>query len=246
MHVEPEEHDRVAVVLASTYEFVSRNRTYIIGAVAALIVLVVAVSLILRAQAAERREIRSQMAEAVLLLQGMEYGRASLQLESLLERHSGGAIGRELRTLAATAAFMSGNHDRARDLYERIPKTAPAGSYEAQTAREGLAAVHETRGEFVQAAEIYEALAPEAFSEENEPLLLAHAARCYEMAGRVADVRRIGEMLQAEFAETNEYWRREGQRLVARARTLEMHPHMLEETTQPPPVPPVEGLFDEG
>ncbi len=215
------EEDKIIAGFIAAKNYAARYKTAIMLVAAAVLVVVVVSALVFNSRARAQKEAHTQIAEAVFMMQGMDYQRAALLLESLLERHPGGTLGRDIRYHLATAEYLSGNTSRALELFQQILAANPPDDMRRFNAKKGIADCYAAQGDFAQAAQEYEKIAPEAPEKEAIPFVLADAARCYEEAGDFQSVRRIADRLTAEFGKDNEQWKREGARLTARTNTLE-------------------------
>jgi len=215
------EEDRIIAAVQNARDFVIERRAAFLLGLAAVIVIIVVSTLVVNSRAKARLEIESQIAEAVFLMQGMDHQRAALILESVLERRPGGDLGQDIRYHLATAQYLTENYRRALELFNEILAANPEDPLRRFTAREGIAHSYEAQGDFAQAAEQYEKIAPEAPEKERIPMVLAQAVRCYENAGNLAAARRLAERLRDEFGDENDGWKREGTRLVARLSVLQ-------------------------
>jgi TolA-binding protein len=217
-----EQEDKLVTTFYAVRDYTIRHRALFL-AVAAGIVLVAAVSaLVAGSRTRARREIQAQISEATFLMQAMDYQRAALELESLLERHPGGQLGAEIRYHLSTAQFLSGNIARARELFEQMESRTGGDPARRFAAREGIANCAEADGNFAEAAGLYERLAADAPQKDRAGLILQQAARCYEKAGDLESERRIATRLMDEFPDS-EQWKREGAKLLARTGVLEEH-----------------------
>ena len=214
------EEDKLVATYLAIRDYAVHHRSALLLIAAAVIVGVAVSALVANSRAKTRLEIEVQISEAVFLIQAMQHQRGALLLESILERHSGGDLGADIRYHLASAQFLSGNTRRALELYQDMLATQPKDPLRRFSASEGIAQCHEAEGQFAAAAEAYEKLASEAPGNPAGPLALANAARCYENAGNLAAAKRLAHRLRDEFPQ-NQQWQREGIRLAARMAALE-------------------------
>lgn len=213
------ETDELTAALTTVTEFLSKYRTAVIVGAAAVVVGAIVAAAVANSRAKTRLAMEAEMAEALFMMQVMQFDQAALLLESTLERYPRGPLSDDALYHCANAEFLSRNIGRAKDLFQQFIDAAPKDPYRRFTASEGIAQCWEHEGEFGRAATLYEELVSQSPENKRVPAILAQAARSYERAGEWESVERLGRQLMEEHGESGQ-WQREGARLVARAKIL--------------------------
>ncbi|MCK4547786.1 MAG: hypothetical protein KAW17_10140 [Candidatus Eisenbacteria sp.] len=214
-----EEEDKLTATFVAARDYILRHTTRLLAIAVAIVLIVAVSSLVARSRTRARDQVQAQLSEALMMSQTMNHERGALMLESLMEKHPGGALGEDIMYHCATAQFLSGNHQRALELFQKLEQKHLRDPLHRFAVRDGIGNCYEAQSEFGRAAEHYERLAEDAPDEIRIPGMLAQSARCYELAADYASSERLGRRIVEEFGDDDQ-WRREGERLVARAKVL--------------------------
>jgi len=217
------EDDQLGAAVMATRDFLAEHRNAVLLVAALVLVAVVVTIVVSHSRAQTRLAMESQLGEALFMMQGMDYTRAAMMLESLLERYPGGPLAHDVMYHCATAQFLAGNPARALELFENLHGRGLSDRMRAFAVQEGMADCHAAQGDWNRAGEAYERLAAEAGSvgqTDRAARMLAEGAACYEKAGNWAGVHRVAGRLTDEFEEGTQGWKL-GTRFEARAKILE-------------------------
>jgi tetratricopeptide (TPR) repeat protein len=195
----------VVTVYARVVDVVDRYRSIVIAAAVALVLIVAGV-------VAYTYMMRGRADEAAALLGGVvgQYERGlyrealdgTVDKPGILEiarKYGRTPDGNLARYYAADALYRLGDRDEALRYFRSYDK---GSDYLGASAYAGEAMILEDRGEFERAAEAYRRAATVYENELTSPGHLLAAARNFEAAGEYGDARRMYELIEERFPES--------------------------------------------
>lgn len=197
--------DKVVTFYARAWEFFDRNRKLVYGALAGLVVVVIAVIGYVLYQNQQAAEAEQHLAQIISLYEQGSYQEAldgtmdRLGLLEIAEEYGGSQAGNLAHFYAADALYQLGEYDRALEHF---------GAYDASrdfigaSAVAGQAAVYENRGEFERAAELYRRAANLYENPLSTPEYLVSAGRSYELAGRYEEAQEVYRSVLEEYPDS--------------------------------------------
>lgn len=178
--------DRVVTAYARAYQYIDQNRTLIygiIGAVVAVILLLVAWSWYQSRQAEQAQEHLGRILhiyERGDYRQALDGSDGRLGLTAIADDYGRSPAGNLARFYAANAHFRLGEYDEAQRYFSRFNKE---DDLVGASAIEGEASIYEMRGEYRRAGDLYRRAAQHFESAASSPQYLLASGRAYEQAG---------------------------------------------------------------
>ena len=174
-------------------DFAQHHVRMMLIAAAVLVVAVVAVVVFRGAQAREEDQAAGMLAEARGDLNKGNPDAAIARLKDLLEFHGGTMAGKEAILLYADLQYDKKAYDEAETHYVQAVRAMGKDPVLGDTARRGLAATYESKGDHTHAVEILEKLYAETQSPTIKAELGLDLARNYVKLSRDQDAIRIYE-----------------------------------------------------
>ncbi len=210
--------DTVVTFSARIWQAVDQNRNIMYGILAAISVFILGIFAYSYWQ--QQREAQGQelLAPAVMLYEAGDYEVAlngtdeTMGLLDLVSDFGSTSAGNLARFYAADALFRTGEYDRALEFFEDFEREA---NYLGASALAGEAAVHEVKGDFERAGDLYRRAALLFPNTVVSPGYLVEAGRAYEQAGEYAEAVEVYGMVSDEYPESQQA--RNVDLLVARA-----------------------------
>lgn len=199
--------DKVVTLYARVLRLIDTNRTVVYAAFGVIVLAVALYFGLSYMQSAKNTEALDAMTEAVRLYEGGEYTRAldgDMFFAGLIEvadQYGNTQAGNLARFYAADALFRSGDLVRALSYFQSFDKGA---NYIGASAYAGEAAIHETNGDFDQAADLFLRAANVFESAVTSPTYLIQAGRAYEDAGDTDAARQMYERLKEDYPTSRE------------------------------------------
>lgn len=159
-----------------------------LGALAALIAVVVWYNYDTR---------QKEQAASVLLAHGksayeaQQYSTAIDSLVKLVNNHSGTPSAATGTIYLANAFMQKKEYEFAEKYYKAYLDDYDSDPILRAAAAAGIAATHDERGNYAEAAKLYEETAKDYKDSYRVPELLMHAARCYQLANQAEAARRV-------------------------------------------------------
>ena len=197
--------DKVVTFYASVLDIFENNRQAVIGAGAAVLVVILLAMGWNWYQGNLNDQALSEMADAVSLYEAGSFqaaldGDASfLGLIDVVDAYGGTDSGNLARFYAADALFRTGDLEAALDMFESYSK---GNDYIGASAFAGEAAIHEAQGNHERAGDLYMRAANVYASEITSPMYLSNAARAYTAAGETADAVDALEAIADDYADS--------------------------------------------
>lgn len=211
--------DRIVTLYARAWMFFDENRNLVYGGLAGLVVVLVGIAGYAYYQSQQQAEAEQLLAQVARTYEQGNYRQAldgtgtSQGLLAIAENYSGTQAGNLATYYAADALYRMGEYDRALEFFREFDKTEDfigASAYAAQ------AAIHETRSEYEQAAELYQQAAEQFPNSLTTPKYLMEAGQAYEEAGNFETAIAMYERIEEEYPDAEQA--QEVPRYIARAR----------------------------
>ena len=192
--------DRFVEWIMDAVEYVQQRSQWFIGAVAGVILLVLAVNLFLRSQEKGRLEAANRLGEA-MMAEGQGQDERAMQLyEDLARNYRGTEAGAQGMLMLANRHYNRGNYPEAQRLYQSVLDTSGDRELLQFAAWNGLAACLEAQGQFKQAGDKYREYASDHGKQQQAALALTSAARCYGLAGDLENQKQALEQITRDFS----------------------------------------------
>lgn len=197
--------DRMVTLYARAWMFYEENRRLVYAAAAGVVVLIAAVAGYIVYMNQQQAEAERLLAQIVSTYEQGEY-QAALEgtagtpgLLAIADDYGRTDAGNLATYYAADALYRLGEYDRALELFEDFDKDEDfigASAYAAQ------AAIYENRGEYEQAAAMYEEAADQFENDLTSPQYLLQAGRAYEEAGDFDAAQRAYAQVEEDYPES--------------------------------------------
>lgn len=197
--------DKVVTFYARAWEFFDQNRTLVYGALAGLVVLVLAVIGYVLYQNQQGEEAEQHLAQIIGIYEDGSFQEAldgtvdMLGLLEIADEYGRTRAGNLAHFYAADALYRLGEIDRALEHFRAFDAES---DFIGASAVAGQAAVHEDREEFERAGELYRRAASLYENPLSTPQYLLSAGRAYELAGRYDDAREVYEEVRDEYPDS--------------------------------------------
>lgn len=211
--------ERLVTLYAKAWMFFDENQNLVYGILAGLVLLVAGIAGYVYYQSVQQAEAEQLLAQVARTYEQGNYRQAldgtgtTQGLLAIAENYGGTQAGNLATYYAADALYRLGEYDRALELFREFEKTEDfvgASAYAAQ------AAIHENRGEFEQAAELYQQAAEQFPNSLTTPKYLMSAGRAYEEMGNFESAIAMYERVEEEYPDSNQA--QEVGRYLARAK----------------------------
>lgn len=211
--------DRLVTFYARAWSFFDQNKALVYGALAGLVLLVLALIGYLYYQSVQAEEAETRLGQIVGVYERGEYEAAlegtgdRMGLLAIASEYGSTPSGNLARFYAAGALYELGEYDRALEHFQAFDKEE---NLLGASALAGEAAIYANREDFAEAAAHYEEAAALLDSEATAPGYLLSAGRAYEEAGNYAAAVAAYEAVGERYAASAEA--EEAARYLARAR----------------------------
>lgn len=199
--------DTVVTGFARITEFFEANKPVVYGALGAVIIFFAAIIGYNYLQDSKQESAIVEMAAAVKAFEEGNYqtalngGDGSKGLVDIADDYGSTDAGNLARFYAADAYYRLGQYDEALEYFRAYDVES---DYIGASALAGEAAIHELRGDYGRAAELYERAANLFVSQVTSPGYLLSAGRAYVKAGEVDRAIETYEEIKSSFAESPE------------------------------------------
>lgn len=211
--------ERLVTLYAKAWMFFEENRKLVYGVLAGLVVLVAAMVgylFYLNQQQAEAERLLARIVrtyEQGSYQQALDGTDATPGLLAISEDYGNTQAGNLATYYAADALYRLGEYDRALDLFQEFEKSE---DFIGASALAAQASIHEARGEFSQAANLYRRAADRYPNSLTSPKYLLEAGQAFEEAGNFEAAMNMYERVQEEYPDADEA--QDITRYIARAR----------------------------
>ncbi len=193
--------DPGAEVVDRLTSFWTRNGRIALGALVAVVVVVVGWLLYNRSQAASEEQAAGKLAEANLLFWQGDYQRSLEAAKQVYAQFGSTPSGRDAHRLAGDDAFWLNDYKTAIEEYRKYLSGSAAGLI-TDGVRRSLAYSLENAKQFKEAADTYDTLVGK-FDRESSGEMLAASARCLIAADQKPEAAKRLQRLLDEFGETS-------------------------------------------
>lgn len=197
--------DQVVTFYAKAWQFFDQNRPLVYGGLAVIVALALALVGYGYYQSQQNVEAQQQLGRVVTLYENGNYRQAldgtedAPGLLSIVDNYGGTTAGNLATFYAADALFRLGDYDQALTYFDQFDKDE---NVLGASAIAGQGSVHEAKGNFEQAGDLYREAALFFESAFTSPQYLLNAGRAYEEAGNYADAEEVYEMIKEDYPES--------------------------------------------
>lgn len=178
--------------------YLQEHRNQAILAVAGVIVLVLAASLLIRFQTSSRESTRNLLSQGVGMFQAGNYADAAYRFSTFIRNHPRHQDAAYAAVLCGDANFYLSRYEDAGRFYRTALEKAGEGSEYWFSARAGLAALEQAEGRPLEAAALYEELAARQEDSGKKAHLQYQAMRCYREGGEYGKAGALLDQLDVE------------------------------------------------
>ncbi len=189
---------------ARALDFYERRKPLVYGGAVVIVVLLLLIPGYIYYQMQRGAEAQEHLSRIVTQYEQGNYDVAldgtedRLGLREIADQFGGTDAGNMAAFYAANALYEMGELDEALAYFEQVRE---ASSLVGASALAGRAAIHEDRGEYAQAAELYSRAASIYDTGVSSPQHLLSAARAFEEAGDYEEALRVYEDLRERYPE---------------------------------------------
>ncbi|MBM3324646.1 MAG: tetratricopeptide repeat protein, partial [Calditrichaeota bacterium] len=185
--------------LAKKFElFYEKNQKIVLGAAAAVFLVVMAIFLIRTSQQRAYDDASLELTIAKIMFDMGRLDEAEPQLQAIKSKY-GGRIAGEAQYYLARSAFMRGGIEEAEAAFREYLRSYHVDKYMDAGAAAGLAACVESRERYEEAAEIYLSIPRKYPKHFFSPQAMYQAARCYLLANQRDKAIEICQLLQRQY-----------------------------------------------
>lgn len=164
-------------------EYVKERARLFVGGAVAVIAVIMAIHYSIESKEANRLKAAALLGDVLMVEQGGEPTEAIRLAEELASSYAGTPAAAQGIVLLAHLYYAQGRYAEARTYYQRYLDNYEPLDVLAYAAQSGLGACLEAEGQFLAAAEHYEALAAQQAGTIHEAMARMEAARIYGLAG---------------------------------------------------------------
>ena len=183
--------DKFVTSTFKVVEFVQEHSTQLIFGCIVVIVIILAGFFIANSKKQKNLEADAQLGRALLVYQSGDYAGAVNLFEPILRSYGGTQSASQATFLLANCHYFTGNYDKALEYYNKYTTMGHTLSSLKASAVQGAAACHEQKGDYAEAARIYEKAANEFSDYYQAPEYLLSAGRCYEASEQAEEAKRV-------------------------------------------------------
>lgn len=164
-------------------EYVKERARLFVGGAVAVIAVIMAIHYSIESKETNRLKAAALLGDVLMVEQGGEPTEAIRLAEELASSYAGTPAAAQGIVLLAHLHYAQGRYAEARTYYQRYLDNYEPLDVLAYAAQSGLGACLEAEGQFLAAAEHYEALAAQQAGTIHEAMARMEAARIYGLAG---------------------------------------------------------------
>ena len=182
-------------------EYVKERASLFGGGAVAVIVVIMAINYFIESKEADRLKAAALLGDVLMVEQGGEPTEAIRLAEELVSSYAGTPAAAQGTVLLANLHYAQGRYAEARSYYQRYLDNYEPLDVLAYAAQSGLGACLEAEGQFVAAAQHYEAYAAQQAGTIREAMARMEAARIYGLAGDSDKQQALLEEVSRAFAQ---------------------------------------------
>ena len=182
-------------------EYVKERASLFGGGAVAVIVVIMAINYFIESEEADRLKAAALLGDVLMIEQGGEPTEAIRLAEELVSSYAGTPAAAQGTVLLANLHYAQGRYAEARSYYQRYLDNYEPVDVLAYAAQSGLGACLEAEGQFLAAAQHYEAYAAQQAGTIREAMARMEAARIYGLAGDSDKQQALLEEVSRTFAQ---------------------------------------------
>lgn len=182
-------------------EYVKERASLFGGGAVAVIAVIVAINYFVESKEADRLQAAALLGDVLMVEQGGEPTEAIRLAEELVSSYAGTPAAAQGTVLLANLHYAQGHYAEARTYYQRYLDNYEPVDVLAYAAQSGLGACLEAEGQFLAAAQHYEAYAAQQAGTIREAMARMEAARIYGLAGDSDKQQALLEEVSRTFAQ---------------------------------------------
>ena len=182
-------------------EYVKERASLFVGGAVAVIVVIMAINYFIESKEADRLKAAALLGDVLWVEQGGEQAEAIRYAEDLVSSYAGTPAAAQGTVLLANLHYAQGRYAEARSYYQRYLDNYEPVDVLAYAAHSGLGACLEAEGQFLAAAQHYEAYAAQQAGTIREAMARMEAARIYGLAGDSDKQQALLEEVSRTFAQ---------------------------------------------
>ena len=182
-------------------EYVKERASLFVGGAVAVIVVIMAINYFIESKEADRLQAAALLGDVLMVEQGGELTEAIRLAEELVSSYAGTSAAAQGTVLLANLHYAQGRYAEARSYYQRYLDNYEPVDVLAYAAQSGLGACLEAEGQFLAAAQHYEAYAAQQAGTIREAMARMEAARIYGLAGDSDKQQALLEEVSRAFAQ---------------------------------------------
>ena len=182
-------------------EYVKERASLFVGGAVALIVVIMAINYFIESKEADQLKAAALLGDVLMVEQGGEPAEAIRLAEELVSSYAGTPAAAQGTVLLANLHYAQGRYAEARSYYQRYLDNYEPVDVLAYAAQSGLGACLEAEGQFLAAAQHYEAYAAQQAGTIREAMARMEAARIYGLAGDSDKQQALLEEVSRTFAQ---------------------------------------------
>lgn len=198
--------DRIVTLYAKAWMFYEENRTRVYAAAAGVVLLIAGIVGYVYYQSQQQAEAEQLLAQVAQTYAQGNY-QAALDgtgdtpgLLTIAEEYGSTQAGNLATYYAADALYRLGEYDRALELFQEYDATE---DFIGASALAAQAAIYEDRGEYEQAAALYEDAAEHFSNSLTTPKYLMEAGRAHESAGNLDAAIALYQRIEDEYPDSD-------------------------------------------
>ncbi|MDZ7380101.1 MAG: tetratricopeptide repeat protein [candidate division KSB1 bacterium] len=196
--------DKFVTTYAKVTKYLETHSKVVYAAAAAVVVTILAVSLIRAGRRAAEGKAAVELARGLAAYERLDYTAATDILRTAVEDYGGTRNGTLALLHLGNVLYQQGQYAEARRYYEKFARKVHSIEYLAAAGRAAVAECLEQEGKYSEAAQRYEKVARDYDTQPTAPRYLLAAGRCYALAGMKDQAERVLRSLLDKYPEAQE------------------------------------------
>jgi TolA-binding protein len=196
--------DKFVTTYAKVSRYLEENSKFVLGAAAAVVVLVVAVYLIRAGRQAAEGKAAVELARGMAAYERLDLSTATDILRTAVEDYGGPKNGALALLHLGNALYDQGNYPEAMRCFEKAARKLRSIDFLAAAARAAQAQCLEQEKDYLRAARGYEDVAKRFAKDPYAARYLVEAGRCYVLAGRKDEAERVLTLMLSKYPDSLE------------------------------------------